>query len=135
MAQRTGAFAILTPDARNTFLRTALETVNTRVWTRSNGQTFGPYPHAWERQDNEEADALLANIVLPQTASCADLSAILAPLACHPAIAQAISRIDRLRRVAGKMDFAAAQVTEFVRQALFATERVWASCGSGRISP
>ena len=41
-----------------------------------------------------------------------------APLACHAAIAQAISRIDRLRRVAGKAGFTAAQVTEFVRESV-----------------
>jgi superfamily I DNA/RNA helicase len=118
MAQRTGQFAILTPDARNTLLRTALETVNTRVWNRNNGQTFGPYPHAWDRNDTEEADALLADIALPETASCADLRAILTPLAGHAAIAQTISRTDRLRRVQGKTGFTAVQVTEFVRDSV-----------------
>jgi hypothetical protein len=95
-----------------------METVNTRVWNRNNGQTFGPYPHAWDRNDTEEADALLAGIALPETCSCADLRAALMPLAGHAAIAQTISRIDRLRRVQGKTGFTAAQVIELVRDSV-----------------
>jgi hypothetical protein len=118
MSQRSGQFAILTPDARNASLRNAIETVNTRVWTRSNGQTFGPYPHTWDRQDAEVADALLSEIALPDTATFTDLRTILAPLAEHACIAQAISRMDRLRQVGGQNGFSAARVIEFVRDAV-----------------
>jgi len=118
IAQRQGPFVLLTPDAGNAIIRAALTTVRTKQWTRKNGATFGPYPHVWDRHDAEEADALLADIALPETASCADLRAILTPLAGHAAVARAIIRMDRLRRVHGQAGFTAAQVTEFVREAI-----------------
>lgn len=117
-SQRQGAVAVLTPDAGNAIIRAALATVQTRQWTRNNGATFGPYPHTWDRHDNEEASALLADIALPEAASCADLRALLTPLAGHAPIAQALSRIDRLRRAHGQAAFTAAQVTEFVQEAV-----------------
>ncbi len=117
IAQRQGPFALLTPDAGNAIVRAALVRVHTKQWTRNSGATFGPYPHVWDRHDTQEADALLADIALPETASCADLRTILAPLAGHAAIAQAISRMDRLRRAHGHTGFTAIQVTEFVREA------------------
>lgn len=118
MAQRQGPVVILTPDAGNAMVHAALTTVQTKIWTRNNGATFGPYPLTWERHDNEEADALLTDIALPEIAGCADLRALLAPLAGHAAIAQAISRMDRLRRAHGQARFTAAQVTEFVRESV-----------------
>jgi superfamily I DNA/RNA helicase len=118
MAQRQGPFAILTPDAGNAIIRAALTILQTRQWPRNNGATFGPYPHTWDRHDTEEADSLLASVVLPENGSCADLRALLTPLAGNAAIARAISHMDRLRRVLGQTEFAATQVTEFVRQAV-----------------
>jgi len=119
IAQRQGPVAILTPDAGNVIVRAALNTVQTKQHTRKNsGATFGPYPHTWDRQDNEEAEALLADIALPETASCADLRALLTPLTGHAAIAQAISRMERLRRAHGQSAFTAEQVTEFVRESV-----------------
>lgn len=119
IAQRQGPVVILTPDAGNTIVRAALNTVQTKQNTRKNsGATFGPYPHTWDRQDNQEADALLADIALPETASCVVLRALLTPLAEHAPIAQTLSRIDRLRRAHGRVDFTAAQVTQFVREAV-----------------
>lgn len=119
IVQRQGPVVILTPDANNTIIRAALATVQSRQYTRrSNGATFGPYPHTWDRHDNEEADALLGDIVLPENASCADLREILMPLAGQAAIAQAINRMDRLRRTHGQAEFSALQVTEFVREAV-----------------
>ena len=118
IAQRHGPVVILTPDGSNAIIRTALATVQTKQWKRKNGATFGPYPHTWDRYDNEEANALLADIVLPETASLADFRALLAPLAGHAPMAQTLSRMDRLRRAHGQADFTAAQVTEFVREAV-----------------
>ena len=118
ISQRQGSVVILTPDAGNRIIRTALATVQTRQWTRDNGATFGPYPHTWDRHDNEEADALLADIALPEMASCADLRALLTPLAEHAPIAQAISRMDRLRRAHGRAAFTDEQVKELVRDAV-----------------
>lgn len=118
ISQRQGSVVILTPDAGNAIIRAALATVQTRQWMRENGATFGPYPYTWDRHDNEEADALLADIVLPEAASCAELRALLAPLAGHAPIAHAISRMDRLRRAHGQSDFTAAQVKEFVRESV-----------------
>ncbi len=118
IAQRQGPVVILTPDSSNAIIRAALTTVQTRPWTRKNGAAFGPYPHVWDRHDNEEADALLANITLPTTASCADLRALLTPLARHTAVAQVISRMDRLRRAHGQAEFTAAQITTFVRESV-----------------
>lgn len=117
IAQRQGSVVILTPDAGNAIIRATLNTVQTKQHTRKNsGATFGPYPHTWDRHDNEEADALLAAITLPETASCADLRALLTPLAGQAAIAQTINRMDRLRRAHGQIAFTAAQVVEFVRE-------------------
>lgn len=118
IAQRQGPVVILTPDSRNAIIRDALTTLQTKQWTRNNGATFGPYPHTWDRHDTEEADALLAEIALPETASCADLRALLTPLSGQAAIAHAINRIDRLRRAHGQAAFTAAQVAEFVREAV-----------------
>lgn len=117
--QRQGSVVVLTPDANHQVIRAALQTVQTKqhVYKKS-GATFGPYPHTWDRHDNEEANALLSDIALPETASCADLRTLLTPLAEHAPIAQAINRMDRLRRAHGQMDFTAAQVTEFVREAV-----------------
>jgi AAA domain len=132
ISQRQGPVAVLTPDAGNAIIRAALATVQTRQWTRDNGATFGPYPHTWDRHDNEEADALLAEIALPETASSADLRALLAPLAAHAPIAQAISRMDRLRRAHGQASFTATQVTDFVRESV-RNRRVWDSGSSAVI--
>ena len=118
MAQRQGPVVILTPDAGNAIIRAVLNTLQTKQHTRKNGATFGPYPHTWDRHDNEEADALLAEINLPETASCADLRALLTPLAGHAPIAQTIGRMDRLRRAHGQAAFTEAQVKEFVREAV-----------------
>jgi superfamily I DNA/RNA helicase len=66
----------------------------------------------------EEANALLANIALPATGPYTDLREILTLHAEHAVVAQVISRIDRLRRAHGQSTFAAAQVTEFVRESV-----------------
>ncbi len=117
--QRQGSVVILTPDANHQVIRAALQTVQTKQQTyKASGVTFGPYPHTWDRHDNEEADALLADIVLPENASCADLRTLLTPLAGHAAIAQAMNRMERLRRAQGQAGFTAEQVTEFVRDSV-----------------
>ena len=118
IAQRQGPVVILTPDGGNSIVRAALNTVQTKQHNRKNGAAFGPYPHEWDCHDNEEADALLGNIELPETASCADLRRILTPLVGHPAITQALNRMDRLRRAHGQAGFTAAQVAELVRESV-----------------
>lgn len=118
ISQRQGSVVILTPDAGNAIIRTALATVQSRQWTRDHGATFGPYPQTWDQHDSEEADALLASIILPEAASYAALRALLTPLAGHAPIAQTISRMDRFRRAHGQADFTGAQVTEFVRESV-----------------
>ena len=118
IAQRQGPVVILTPDAGNAIIRVALATVQTRQYTRKNGATFGPYPHTWDRHETDEADALLGAVALPENGTCADLRLLLTPLAGHAAIAQAISRMDRLRRTLGHTVFTADQVTEFVRESV-----------------
>ena len=118
ISQRQGPVVILTPDAGNAIIRAALNTLQTRQWSRNNGATFGPYPHTWDRHDNEEANALLAEIALPENASYADFCTLLTLLAGQAPIAQALSRMDRLRRTQGQAGFTAAQVTEFVRESV-----------------
>jgi hypothetical protein len=118
MSQRQGSVVVLTPDASNAMIRAALSTVQTKQWSRNNGATFGPYPHMWDRHDSDEARALMADVALPEVASCADLRALLAPLAGHAPIAQAINRMDRLRRAHGRTGFTASQVKEFVHEAV-----------------
>jgi superfamily I DNA/RNA helicase len=119
IAQRKGRVVILTPDAGNAIIRATLATVQSKQYTRKNsGVTFGPYPHTWDRHDNDEADALLADIVLPENASYIDFRVLLTPLARHAPIAQTINRMDRVRRVHGQAGFTAAQVTAFVREAV-----------------
>lgn len=117
--QRQGSVIILTPDANHQVIRAALQTVQSKqqIYKKS-GVTFGPYPHTWDRHDHEEADSLLAEIALPETASYADLRALLAHLTAHAPISQAISRMDRLRRAHGHEAFTASQVTEFVRESV-----------------
>lgn len=119
IAQRQEPFVVLTPDAGEQIIRAALGTVQTKVYTRKNsGAQFGPYPHTWDRHDTEEADAMLSEIALPETASCTDLRELLAPFAEHAAVAQTLQRMDRLRRAHGQADFTAEQVSGFVRDAV-----------------
>lgn len=118
IAQRQGPVVILTPDAGNAIIRTALTDVRTRQWMRRSGATFGPYPHSWDRHDNEEATALLADVAIPDKASYADLRTLLSPLAEQAAVAQTLNRMDRLRRVHGQTDFTKVQVEEFVQEAV-----------------
>jgi hypothetical protein len=118
MSQWNGQTAILTPDAGNRLLRTALSNVQTRTWNREGEQTFGPFPFTWESQDDEIAAALLAGIPLPPTATYADFCAVLRPFAVNAPVAHAMSRMDRLRRVRGQNDFTSLQVTDLVRDAV-----------------
>lgn len=121
IAQRQGSVVILTSDGRNTIIRAALNTVQTKQYYPGKKQRRdlrAVYPHTWDRHDNEEASALLADIALPEAASCADLRALLTLLAGHAPFVQALSRIDRLRRAHGQAAFTAAQVTEFVQEAV-----------------
>ena len=134
MAQRHGPVVILTPDAGNAIIRAALNTLQTKQHTRKNGATFGPYPHTWDRHDNEEANALLVDIALPEMASYADLRALLTPLARHAPIAQALSRMDRLRRAHGQAAFTAAQVTELVRESVRNRSRLGFRQQSGHLA-
>jgi hypothetical protein len=117
--QRQGSVVILTPDSNHQVVRAALQTVQTKQQIYKNsGVTFGPYPHTWDRRDDDEADALLADLALPETATCADMRALLMPLTGHAPIAQALNRMDRLRRAHGQTAFTAAQVTTFVQESV-----------------
>ena len=118
MSLRTGQTAILTPDARSPLLRNALETVRTRQWARNNGQTFGPFPFAWETQDSETAIALLGDILLPPVATYGDLCALLGPITIHAPVQHAISRMNRLRRVCGQNEFTSAHVAQLIHEAV-----------------
>ncbi len=118
ISQRRGPVVILTPDACNAIIRSALNSVQTKQHKRNSGSTFGPYPCIWERHYNEEVDTLLADIELPEAASYRDWCILLTPLASQAPVEQAISRIDRLRRTHGQKVFTATQVTKFVRESL-----------------
>jgi len=101
MSRCTGQTAILTPDAQNAMLRTALDTVRSRTWNRKYGGTFGPFPLEWESKDSEKAASLLADILLPPAATYPEFCTALTPIATHAPVANAIARMDRLRRVNG----------------------------------
>jgi superfamily I DNA/RNA helicase len=133
ISYRAGNVAILSPNMTHELVRNALAAVHSRTWTRA-GQVFGPYPHVWDRRDIEEADALLADIPLPPSGTCTDLRAMLKPHAEHSAIAQAISRMDRLRRLQGQAEFSAAQVIEFVREAVRNRARLGFRRPGGRLA-
>ena len=118
IARRRGPVVVLTPDGRNAIIQSALTTLATKQWIRkSNGSTFGPYPHSWDRNDLQEADEILGGIKLPATASLSDLRELLTPLNQQADIARALGRIDRLRRTSGQAEFTSDQVAEFVRTA------------------
>ncbi|WSG95383.1 ATP-dependent helicase [Rhizobium johnstonii] len=118
ISYRTGHVTIVSPNLSHQLVRGALVGVHNRAWTRRNGQTIGPFPLMWDRHDADEADALLAGINLPEVATFSDFRMLLAPAAGHAAVAQAIKRMDRLRRTTGQLEFVVAQVTEFVRDAV-----------------
>lgn len=117
ISKRQGPVVILTPDSSNSIVRAALATVAQRPWSRQNGATFGPYPHVWDRNDTQDADGVLGEVELPDTASFAHLRALLTPLNQQADIARALGRIDRLRRTSGQAEFTSDQVAEFVRTA------------------
>ena len=118
IAQRNGPSVILTPDSTNAILQNALRTVQTRPWPRNNGATFGPFSIRWDREDKQQADELLGELALPQTATYAELYAILAPLAAQAPIAHVMSRVDRLRRVQGKERFSSQSISEFIHESV-----------------
>lgn len=117
-SQRQGQVAVITPDARNRIVRTALDTVQTRQYVRANGATFGPFRFSWDRNDTEEADALLADVDLPDTASSLEFRALLRPMLQQASIAHACSRMDRLRRLSGKINFTRQEFVELVRESV-----------------
>ena len=117
MSFRVGPVAIVSPDMASGLIRGALDIVRSRVWQRK-GRDFGPFPLTLEQGHTAQANALLVNVTLPDAAPYADLVAILSPLAGNAAIAQVVSRMDRLRRVQGQNKFSATQVTELVRSAV-----------------
>lgn len=134
ISQRQGPVAILTPDANNTIIRGSLQIVEAKQYVRKNGgATFGPYPLTWERQDDEMADALLANVALPAMASYSELRTCLTPLAEHAAIRLAMNHMNRLRKVVGQATFTAPQVTEFVRDAVRNRSRLGFKPHRGRL--
>jgi superfamily I DNA/RNA helicase len=119
MAQRSGRVTIVTPDAKNTLLRTALDTVRTRQWTRAKtGQTFGPFPIAWEMEDTETAAELVGGLKLPPAVTFAACCEALKPVASNAVVIQTIARMDRLRRVCGQNEFTITQVGDFIRDAI-----------------
>jgi len=125
IAQRQGRVAVLTPDANNSIIRSALQTVQSKTYARKNSSvTFGPYPLTWDNNDKEEADVILANIALPDATSLPDLRDLLTPLAGHIAIAQALRRMDRLRRVSGQIIFTNTQVANFVQETILHQSRL-----------
>lgn len=118
MSLHVGQTAILTPDARNPMLRDALKALHTRVWSRRNGQSIGPFPFAWEMRDSEVAGTLIDELQLPPAASYADLRRVLEPVASTAPIAHTIARLDRLRRVHGQNDFTAVEVAGLIQEAV-----------------
>ncbi len=118
ISYRTGDVTIVSPNLSHQLVLNALDDVQRRTWTRNNGQSLGPFPLNWDRHDTDEADALLGGINLPDMATFSDLRTALVPAAGHAAVAQAIKRMDRLRRVTGQAEFGADQVREFVRDAV-----------------
>lgn len=117
ISHRTGPVAIVSPDMSSALVREALDNVHSRTWQRR-GLRFGPFSLTVERGHVDQANALLKSITLPDTAPCSDLCSILAPLTEHPAVAHAISQMDRIRRVQGQLNFSAAQVEELVLNAV-----------------
>ena len=134
IAQRAGRVVVLTPDAGSGIIRAALNTVQTKHYERQNGSRFGPFQVAWERHHTEEADALLDSLKIPSAASWADLRLLLSPLAERAAIAGAIGRMDRLRRTQGQSSFSAAEVREFVRDAVRDRARFGVSLPRGHLA-
>lgn len=122
--QRHDSVVVVTPHASD-FIRDALTTVQTKQYKwKTSGTNFGPFPVKWENRDEEEANAILADITLPDIVSCADAHAHLKGFTGHAPIALAIRRMDRIRRTTGQVNFAAAQFEEFVREAVRNRSRV-----------
>ena len=124
MSYLTGQIAILTPDASSPLLREALNKVQIRIWSRKNGQTIGPFPFEWDKRDDERANTLLGIVQLPPTSDYGGVCAALAPIASEAPIAHAISRMDRLRRVRGQIEFSQSEIKNFVYEAIRNQSRV-----------
>jgi len=119
-----GAVAILTPDAQNILIREAIEKVSVKSWKRESGATFGPYKCEWELQDEAVADALLAEITLPQEV---DFRAALEALRSHshaPAITSAMRRLDHDRRTRGQNIFSATAIAQLIHEAVRSQSRL-----------
>lgn len=114
ISYRTGDVSIISPNTTSPQVRNALSEVGTRIWPRR-GSQFGPYVFSWDRQEIEEADDLLEGIALPERGTHGEYLTLLGNYASHPAIASTIARMDRFRRVQGKTEFTAHEVSDFVR--------------------
>jgi superfamily I DNA/RNA helicase len=110
-----GNAVIVTPDARSTLVRDAIEKVRSQSWEKGG---FGPFAVTWEGDDGEEIQALLERLDMPDTGNHAEFHAVLSPQGGKPVIAQVLSRIDRIRRLYREKVFTSAEVREFVSEAV-----------------
>jgi superfamily I DNA/RNA helicase len=134
MSQRQGRTAIRTPDAQSRLIRNAISTLSDRQWNRQGGQTFGPYPCAWEASDRQIASALLTEIALPDHASFKDAVAALQPFKTDAAIASVLRRLDHKRRISGSNEFAGNEIAEMVKAAVRDQSRLGLRSGSRQVA-
>ena len=117
-SRTVGPVAILTPDAQNSLIREAIEKVNVKTWKRNSGTTFGPYKCEWELQDEAVANAMLAEIILPQQVDYREAVEALSSHSHKPAIASALRRLDHDRRTRGHNTFSGTAIAQLVHDAV-----------------
>ncbi|WP_245820602.1 ATP-binding domain-containing protein [Flavimaricola marinus] len=124
LTRRSNDVALLTPDAKNTIIRNAIEAVGTRRWTWPSGATFGPFSIAWEGGDSSIEQELAEKIGFPASASYDEVCAVLKEHSTQPMVKTVDRRVRRLHRVTGQSEFEKAQLDSFISDAVRTNTRL-----------
>lgn len=112
--------AILTPDSKNTIIRSAINTVTEKQ---------GPWPHnaysvSWESNDVSIAGELTEMLEIPASASYDEVCALLDNHLEMPAVKSVDRRVRRLHRITGQSEFEKDQLVSFVSDAVRTNTRL-----------
>ena len=107
---RAQEVAFITPSRTGNFAQSLVE----RVATTSSRQGNGPYPIHWEGTDQEEAQAILAHLILEPEASAVNVLAALQLLPRGGASKGAIAWVHRQIHVVGRTTFSRPEIEAVV---------------------
>ncbi|WP_296599787.1 ATP-dependent helicase [Phenylobacterium sp.] len=111
--RRGGSVAVITPATAGGFAQDVVQ----RVGAGPIGQhQNGPFRIAWERSESDDADAVLAGLVLDEPANLADTVAALRALPDRGVARAVLGRVRRQAAAAGVVQFDAADIVQLIRR-------------------